>query len=423
MGLGPPGLELLSSSTLQWFLCGIIVVHLLITGYVKMYHEFMSLQPVFHTYDLHRWIMRDHIINPLPPAKNKFCDFHNVTVRILGKMVTRDELADAVPLNEFADLIDSQYLSVEGGEYAVKPRHIAAHLVGHKHEAFVTWYGDGEDGPIVGTMTSRPMFVTIRGSRHLTMYTDHLCVHRGHRGRNVAAKMIQTTVYVQRHDRPQYTIAMFKREGARTAGVVPVVTYDTTMHRIHMTSRDVPELPRRTRVFRIPAVASEKASNSVVQGAYVDFMEFVNAARNRFAVFAIPYKTNVWELIAGGILIPFLVYDESVVPPKVVAAYVYKNSSVSHGGVAYVELAASIANTATRAAKANHATYFAHTMNAMRDEFGGLFVEAASDTVHLTSFIRHTSELSLQSTQTTEFVMFNYAARPVGGGDVLMIGV
>lgn len=383
----------------------------------------MSMQPVFHTYDLHRWVMGDHIIDPLPPMKNKFCDFANVTVRILGNIMTLDEMHDAIPLAEFADLIDTHYLSADGGEYTVKPRHIAAHIIGHKHDTFVAWYKDKPNGQIIGTMTSRPIFLTIRGKRHVIAYTDHLCVHREHRGCNVAAKMIQTAVYVKRHDRPERIIAMFKREGAHTTGVVPVLVYKTTVHHIHMMQHNLPALPPRKRLFRIPRMANKRVSNSVIQGAFVDFMDFVNSERKKFTMFAIPYKTNVWELIAEGILIPIIVYDESVLPPKVVAVYVYKNSSVAHSGVDYVELIASIADTTTRGSRAAHATFFTHTLNIIKDEFGGIFAEAISDTVHLSEFIRHTSDLSLQSVQTTEFVMFNYAAHPISGENALLIGM
>ena len=404
------------------FVFGIIVVYLLITGYIKMYHEFMSLQPVFHIYDFHRWLMGDHIISTSPPTKNKFCDFYNVTVRILGPTESQDEILESVPLNEFADVIDTQYMAIEGGVYTVKPRHIAAHIIGHKHDTFVTWYRKGGNGPIIGTMTARPIFVTIRGKRHVVAYTDHLCVHKDHRNKNVAAKMIQTSVYVKRHDRPQRMVAMFKREGAHTKGVIPVVKYKTTMHRMHIVSHNMPKLPKRTRLFRIPA-ADKSSANSVIQGAFVDFMEFVNSERKKFDMFAIPYKTNVWELIAEGILIPIIAYDESVLPPKVIATYIYKNSSVAHAGVDYVELTASIADTSTRSNRAKHATFFAHTISMLEADFGGIFVEATSDTVHLERFIRNTRELSLTNTQTTEFVMFNYAARPVNGDKVLLIGV
>lgn len=398
-------------------------MYLMITGYVKLYHEFMSMQPVFHTYDLHRWIMKDHIIDTLPPAKNKFCDFANVTVCILGITMTSDEVRDAIPLAEFADLIDTHYLSADGWRYTVKPSHIATHIIGHKHDTFVTWYKDKSSGKIIGTMTTRPIFLTIRGEKHVVAYTDHLCVHSERRRSNIAAKMIQTSVYVKRHDRPERMIAMFKREGAQTTGVVPVLTYETTMHRMNMMQHNLPALPPRKRLFRIPTMSDKQVSNSVIQGAFVDFMEFMNSERKKFTMFAIPYKTNVWELIAEGILIPIIVYDESVLPPKVVAVYVYKNSSVAHSGEDYVELMASVADTTTRVARANHATFFVHTLNMINDEFGGIFVEATSDTVHLLEFIRHTSDLSLQSVQTNEFVMFNYAAYPISGENALLIGV
>ena len=88
-----------------------------------------------------------------------------------------------------------------------------------------------------------------------------------------------------------------------------------------------------------------------------------------------------------------------------------------------VELIASIANTSTRTNRVNHATFFTHTVNMLGAEFGGLFVESISDTVHLMEFVKHMRELSLYSTQTAEFVMFNYAARPVRSEEVLLIGV
>lgn len=307
-------LDFATSAALQCILGAAIAVYLVITGYVKLYHEFMSYQPVFHTYDLHRWISRDHVIDPLPPKKNKFYDPARVAVRILGGMADEEEIRRVVDVDEFSALIRDHYMNRTTSVYGVDAAHLIAFLTGNKHQGLVSSYREDSGGPIVGTMTTRPVFATIRGAQHVIVYTDHLCIHADYRRRNIAAKLIQTTVYVKRHEIPHFEIAMFKREGARMVGVVPVLVYMSRMFRNRMLPADT--LLMRERLYRIDAAkGGGGAGDTANRRAFHDMMDFIAAQRSRFSMFVIPYVDNVWAQIVGGILIPFIIYDETVVPP------------------------------------------------------------------------------------------------------------
>jgi len=418
-------LDFATSTVLQCILGALIAVYLVITGYVKLYHEFMSYQPVFHTYDLHRWVMGDHVIDPLPPKKNKFYDPVRVTVRILGGMVDEDEIRSAVPVEDFSALIRDHYMNHTTSAYGVDSAHLLSFLTGNKHQALVSWYREDADGPIVGTMTTRPVFATIRGTRHVIVYTDHLCIHADYRRRNIAAKLIQTTVYVKRHEIPHFQIAMFKREGARMVGVVPVLVYMSRMFRNRMRSADTESMPGRERLYRIDVAKAKGGGghDTANRRAFHDMMDFVAAQRSRFDMFVIPYVDNLWAQIVGGVLIPFVVYDEAVIPPVVVAAYIYKNSAVTHmvdgEKVACVELIASVA----KSRGTNHRIYFTHTLAALSPDFGCIVMEEVSDTNGLVGFARSISELTELYAQSSEYIMFNYAAHPVSPDKALLIGI
>ena len=116
---------------------GLIVLYLITTGYVKLYHEFMSHQPVFHTYDLHRWVMGDHVIDPLPPNKNKFYDPGRVTVETLRGMPDEDDVSHALSNGDFSAHIRNHYMNHTSSVYGVDDAHLTSFLTGNKHESLV----------------------------------------------------------------------------------------------------------------------------------------------------------------------------------------------------------------------------------------------------------------------------------------------
>lgn len=107
----------------------------------------------------------------------------------------------------------------------------------------------------------------------------------------------------------------------------------------------------------------------------------------------------------------------------VVAAYIYKNSAVTHTvgdeTIACIELIASVTNERG----ANHRIYFTHTLAALSPEFGCVVLEEVSDTVGLMGFARSMSELTELYAQSSEYIMFNYAAYPVQPDKALLIGI
>ena len=57
------------------FVLFIIVILLILKIYVKVKHQFWSIQPVFHIYNLKNWVFPEGIIEKSLPTPNKFCDF------------------------------------------------------------------------------------------------------------------------------------------------------------------------------------------------------------------------------------------------------------------------------------------------------------------------------------------------------------
>jgi hypothetical protein len=213
---------------------------------------------------------------------------------------------------------------------------------------------------------------------------------------------------------------MGKREGARMVGVVPVLVHMSRMFRNQMRQECVSGMPAKYRLYRIVPSRNGDTEN---RRAFHDMMNFVAAHRSRFELFVVPYVDNVWAQIVGGILIPFIVYDESVVPPVVVSMYIFKNSSVEHvienEKNSCIELVASV----SKDRKTNHRIYFTHTLAALRPEFGFVILEETSDIVELMGFVRSISELTEIYAQSSEYIMFNFAAHPILAGKALLIGL
>ena len=81
---------------------------------------------------------------------------------------------------------------------------------------------------IRGLITGRPVFLCENGKRRPIYYVDYLCVHKSHRKKDIATKLIATYFYEQRHRVPAIKSCLFKREG-KLLNIVPLCTYPSCL--------------------------------------------------------------------------------------------------------------------------------------------------------------------------------------------------
>jgi len=190
---------------------------------MRIKHPFWDIQPVQHTYRL--FDQTKGIIRKTHPIVNSYCDFTHIM-----SLDVHDSSAEAV-FKRMAELIQSQYL--QNGENKFYPdfEHMMPYFVGHLSPCYMSVYkcpNHLDTDRIIGSITSRPLSISLNKTQFNAYYVDYLCVHVGHRGKGIAPRLIQTHEYFQTHSNPNMCISIFKREDELTSSVVPLCSF--TIH-------------------------------------------------------------------------------------------------------------------------------------------------------------------------------------------------
>lgn len=196
------------------FVCVIFVLHHL---YFKIKNPFWSHQPVVfaHQYIL-KWnspsiIWQEFYI----PKFMNMSQITTVSWKKLNKELFRKHICD-------------HFLQQKNICY--KPS-LEKHIVSYFEKdvnAYVSYYNILS--LMVGVITNRTLRILIDQQRFSLSYIDFLCVHRGHRNKNIAPELIQTHEYYQRtRSRKKCLISLFKKEGKLHA-FTPLVKYNCIMY-------------------------------------------------------------------------------------------------------------------------------------------------------------------------------------------------
>ncbi len=218
------------------FLVFIIILFLTYT-YMRVKYGFWFYQPVFHAYNFYYYLFNIGIIRKHLPEKNKFTNFKNVETMNYEKI-------SSAKMNKLVSFIQQNYFREKNSEniYHPKKENIMPYFINHSHPCYISFYNKNillhdfksnkfiDDKNIIGTITSRPLHVTINNKRKDSnfdvYYVDYLCVNKQNRKQNIAPQLIQTHEYNQSHLNKKISISLFKRENELT-GIVPLTIYKT----------------------------------------------------------------------------------------------------------------------------------------------------------------------------------------------------
>ena len=213
----------------------IIATILVIYAYIRIKYGFWYYQPVFHVYNIRYMFSPPGIIHHELPTENKYTNFKNVETIVYAELVD-------YKLQRFIHFINANYLQNKDNVYAPKSEHVVPYFKGHNTKSFVSFYKEPElisdlkkgtmsnEDRVIGAMTSRPIHVFInKGDKDSVFdayYVDYLCVDKAYRKKGIAAQIIQTHHYNQRHINKNIVVSLFKREDELT-GIVPLCVYST----------------------------------------------------------------------------------------------------------------------------------------------------------------------------------------------------
>lgn len=281
-----------------------IVLVIVIIGYIKITFRFWSLQPVFHFYDFHYYFSSRCIIDEELPQKNKYCNFNNIET-------IKYENVSVIKLDQFTKFTRKHFLKNGENQFNPKKQNIMPYFEGHNSTCFFSFYYDTElltdikkntiikDKKMVGIMTTRPLNVSINNTLINVYYVDYLCVDKMHRKKGIAAQLIQTHHYNQRHFNRDIHVSLFKKEGELT-GIVPLCIYNTFA--FDMTYWIKPPNFNAT----ISLIECGKTNLRYL-------LEFIKENSKKFNVYIIPEISSILELIkTQNIYIYMLIEDNDV---------------------------------------------------------------------------------------------------------------
>ena len=138
--------------------------------------------------------------------------------------------------------------------------------------AYASYYN--VNNMMVGTITNRSLRVHIYGKRFLVSYIDFLCIHRGHRRKNVAPELIQTHEYFQRKNSlKKCKVSLFKKEG-KLHNFMPLVKYKCLVYNLRNLPIDKSTLLQSLVTIKINKTNMHKLFN-LLEHTYSSFKCFI----------------------------------------------------------------------------------------------------------------------------------------------------
>jgi GNAT superfamily N-acetyltransferase len=276
------------------------------------------------------------IINDYLPEKNKYTNFKNIETSVYSEITSLQS-------QRFANLIRTNYLQNKDNIFSPQSQNILPYFNCHNDKSFVSFYKEDNnmidlkkgtmitDSVVIGLITSRPVYVVINNgnkeAKFRAYYVDYLCVDKMYRKKGIAAQLIQTHHYNQRHINKNIVISLFKREDELT-GIVPLCVYSTYGFHVKTWTKPI-DLSAEYKVLEI------------TPQNFRFLFDFVNSIGKKFDIVINTEMTNIIELIKTKNIFIYVVMADEVI----ISAYFFRKSCVQiEKGLEVLSCFASICN-------------------------------------------------------------------------------
>ena len=318
---------------LEYICISIILLFLIPIIYVRIRYPFWSTQPVFHTYDIFRYLAR----TPYEIHQSVYSKMHKLDPNI--QTIPFLDMTNNKKI-ELVQFIQDHLVESDNVLTLMDQDNLHNILTGQFYPSYVSFYentkysivkGDnGEVGikntpQIIGCMTSRGinMFILDKsGVLHEKngYFWDNICVHREYTQENIGRKLIQAHDIHQRTNTQPISISLFKKEIDLCEGVIPLVEYP--VHTFTLSKIKRPPLPAPYSVSRMYNTSVEPFYNLLYMISHSD------TARNT-AFIAFPEISVLDNMIQNNIL---FVYGLSY-GINIKCVYVFKNPQLCYDNI------------------------------------------------------------------------------------------
>ena len=288
-----------------YILLFMILCVILFFMFIRLKYKFWALQPVFHFYDLHYWLINVGIICKELPQKNMYVN--------LKKIKTKQfEYIDELTKKQIITLIRLNYFINNENKYDPKAENILPYFIGHNSKTYWSYFLEPEllidnktgktieENKIIGIITSRPLHVQINNNPKFDVYyVDYLCVNKNHRKKNIAPQLIQTHEYNQSHNNKKISVSLFKREEELT-GIIPLTVYKTYCFNM------INWGPPQQLDSRFTILTGDKQNIFYLYN-------FIEEMKKKWDIIIYPEISNIIELVAtGNLFIKMILIDGNI---------------------------------------------------------------------------------------------------------------
>ena len=369
------------------YVVGIILsLYMLFFAYIKLFHRFWSIQPVFHVYNIYYWLIYNGLIESEQPPPTKYYD-----------PTVQTKLFEDAPI-DLSAFLQEHYLNDESIQYKPTKSNIDPYFKNNKSSLYSLYYKDvvsekiSTEKQLVACITGRKVRVSLSKERFSCYYIDYLCVHNHYRKQGIAPKMIQSHEYNQRKA-TNHSISLFKREGHLNL-IVPLVSYFTYGFNIHGWNKTA---------YPVTVV---KVTKLMIKEVY----ELIGAS---------PFKVKLWmdEHVMLDALKEDNIYVYAVmVDNRIGGLYFFRDGMTWYNKKRTIELFGSINN---RIDNSVFVAGFATIMQEMRDIYKFIWIENLSHNHIILDNIM--LKYKYDTVCPMAYYFYNYVTTPCGEKEIIII--
>ena len=395
----------------MWYfiILAILTCIIVMSLYIRVKSPFWRIQPVFHIYDIHHWLLPRGLINPDLPEINKYVDKLAITTKKINEwdIETTHRVADFIRRNYLRNKLTNYEPTYTDIFEPLKSFGTSTYLSINK-TPMVRITDKGEtinDYEILSTITSRPLQIRLKSKPPMVInYIDNLCVAKGCRQKGFAPKAIQTIHYDIRRMSPDIKICLFKREGDMT-GIVPFTTCRAYIYNLDM----IPKLKVKYPNIKLVKITARMVNllSELYKSVDQDFDVKIEPDFNLLIHLISIDKIVIYGLISEGVLN---------------TAYIFRTPSTYYCNAAVIECIATINGYSNDKQNETFITGFIQSMCRYRKECKAKYI-AFEDMGHTTLITNSFKKLKVKITETypVGFFLYNYACYSIDSKKCLII--
>jgi hypothetical protein len=304
-----------------------IILYLLFKIYIKIKYPFWNIQPVINIYSLfYKFNRNSYIIDNEPPKMNKYCNLLSI------KTTTHDETS-LIDRQLMVNFLNTHYLRSENVNYIPSLESFNSQFSNHSFPSYLSVYRQPKliinyesqkyinSDEIIGLITSRPIYVTINGSKLTVNYIDYMCIHESYRKKGIAEQLIQTHNFNQCNNNKKINISLFKHEDMNTF-IRPIVEYYTYAY-------------KKTKVYKLNA---QYKVVLITPQSFDILFHFIKQNKAKFDFTAMSHTSNIIELIKNKVLFIYILKRND----DIYGCYFFRNTFTTYDNKPSFELFSSI---------------------------------------------------------------------------------